>query len=148
MSETVPYNPRVIAFCCNWCSYAGADLAGVSRLQMPADFHVVRVMCSGRVAPEWVIKALCTGVDGVMVLGCHIGDCHYIDGNHRAAKRFALLQEMLAFAGIHPDRLLLGWVSASEGALFQRTVTEFIEQVRRLGPVDARGYASINASPR
>ncbi len=129
------FQPRIIAFCCNWCSYAGADLAGVSRLQMPPDFQVVRVMCSARVAPEWVIKALTGGIDGVMVLGCHIGDCHYINGNHRAAKRFALLKELLSGAGIHPDRLLMDWVSASEGAKFQKLVTEFVEQVRELGPV-------------
>jgi F420-non-reducing hydrogenase iron-sulfur subunit len=128
------FSPRIIAFCCNWCSYAGADLAGVSRLQMPPDFQVVRVMCSARVAPEWVIKALTDGIDGVMVLGCHIGDCHYIDGNHRTAKRFALLKELLAFAGIHPDRLLVDWVSASEGSKYQRLVTEFTERVRQLGP--------------
>jgi F420-non-reducing hydrogenase iron-sulfur subunit len=132
MSEHT-FQPRIIAFCCNWCSYAGADLAGVSRLQMPADFNIIRVMCSARVAPEWVIKALLNGIDGVMVLGCHIGDCHYISGNHRAAKRFALLKEMLAYAGVNPDRLLVDWVSASEGRKFQKLVTEFIERVRELG---------------
>ena len=140
-------HPRVIAFCCNWCSYAGADLAGVSRLQMPPDFHVIRVMCSGRVEPEWVIRAFAAGIDGVLVLGCHIGDCHYIDGNHRAAKRFALLKEMLAFTGIHPDRLLVGWISASEGGRFQRTVTDFIERVRQLGPVDVRARLPILGVP-
>lgn len=133
--ETPPtFSPRIIAFCCNWCSYAGADLAGVSRLQMPPDFQVIRVMCSARVAPEWVIKALTDGIDGVMVLGCHIGDCHYTSGNHRTAKRFAMLKEMLDCAGIHPDRLLVEWVSASEGGRFQRLVTEFTERVRELGP--------------
>jgi F420-non-reducing hydrogenase iron-sulfur subunit len=101
---------------------------------MPTDFQVVRVMCSGRVAPEWVFKALCEGIDGVMVLGCHIGDCHYIDGNHRTAKRFALVKEMLSFVGIHPDRLMVEWVSASESSRFQQLVTDFIEQVRALGP--------------
>ena len=130
------FQPRIIAFCCNWCSYAGADLAGVSRMQMPPDFHVIRVMCSARVAPEWVIKALSNGIDGVMVLGCHIGDCHYIDGNHRTAKRFALLRTMLDYVGISSDRLLVDWISASEGSKFQRLVTEFVERVRELGPVD------------
>jgi coenzyme F420-reducing hydrogenase delta subunit len=124
---------RIVAFCCNWCSYAGADLAGVSRLQMPADFHVIRVMCSARVEPEWIVKALTDGIDGVMVLGCHLGDCHYISGNHRAAKRFALLQEMLSLAGIHSDRVLVDWVSASEGGKFQRLATEFVERIRGLG---------------
>ncbi|MHC4160719.1 MAG: hydrogenase iron-sulfur subunit [Planctomycetota bacterium] len=123
--------PRVVAFCCNWCSYAGADLAGVSRLQMPAEFHVIRVMCSARVEPEWVIKALADGIDGVMVLGCHLGDCHYISGNHRAAKRFAILGEILAAAGVDRDRVFLDWVSASEGGKFQQTVTDFVERLRR-----------------
>ena len=131
-----PFQPRIIAFCCNWCSYAGADLAGVSRLQMPSDFYVIRVMCSARVTPEWIIKALSDGVDGVMVLGCHIGDCHYISANHRAAKRFALLKAMLGFVGIDSDRLLVDWVSASEGAKFRGLVTSFIERVRGLGPSD------------
>ncbi len=133
MDEQV-FNPRIVAFCCNWCSYAGADLAGVSRLQMPPGFHVIRVMCSARVAPEWVIKALFDGIDGVMVLGCHIGDCHYISGNHRAAKRFALLKETLGYVGISPDRLLVDWVSASEGDKFMRLVTAFTERMRELGP--------------
>jgi F420-non-reducing hydrogenase iron-sulfur subunit len=139
MAEPI-YHPRIIAFCCNWCSYAGADLAGVSRLQIPSDFHVIRVMCSARVAPEWVIKALSNGIDGVMVLGCHIGDCHYIDGNHRAAKRFTVLREMLDYAGIHPDRLLVDWVSASEGGKFQKLVTEFIERITELGSLDRRQH--------
>jgi F420-non-reducing hydrogenase iron-sulfur subunit len=137
MSEHT-FQPHIIAFCCNWCSYAGADLAGVSRLQMPADFHIIRVMCSARVAPEWVIKALLNGIDGVMVLGCHIGDCHYISGNHRAAKRFALLKEMLAYMGVDPDRLLVDWVSASEARKFRKLVTEFIERVRELGACGQR----------
>lgn len=131
---TQVFQPRIIAFCCNWCSYAGADLAGVSRLQMPANFDVIRVMCSARVAPEWIIKALLNGIDGVMVLGCHLGDCHYISGNHRAAKRLAILKEMLEFVGMCPDRVLLDWVSASEGAKFQKLVTDFVDQVRELGP--------------
>jgi coenzyme F420-reducing hydrogenase delta subunit len=123
--------PRAVAFCCNWCSYAGADLAGVSRLQMPAEFHVIRVMCSARVEPEWVIKALSNGIDGVMMLGCHLGDCHYLSGNHRAAKRFAILREILEVAGVDRDRVCVDWVSASEGGKFQRTVTDFVERLRR-----------------
>ncbi len=134
MKESPAYRPRIIAFCCNWCSYAGADLAGVSRMQMPPSFQIVRVMCSARVAPEWVIKALSEGIDGVMVLGCHIGDCHYISGNHRTSKRLMLLKEILSYTGIHPDRLLVDWVSASEASKFQRLVTEFVERVKILGP--------------
>jgi F420-non-reducing hydrogenase iron-sulfur subunit len=135
IKESQDYHPCIMAFCCNWCSYAGADLAGVSRLQMPPNFQVVRVMCSARVAPEWIIKALSNGIDGVMVLGCHIGDCHYISGNHRTAKRMALLKEMMGYVGIHPDRLLVDWVSASEANKFQRLVTEFVERVSALGPM-------------
>jgi len=128
------FEPKILAFCCNWCSYAGADLAGVSRLQMPPNLRVIRVMCSGRVSPEWVIKALSSGMDGVMVLGCHIGDCHYIDGNHRTKKRFVLLGKLLGAMGINPDRLFLDWVSASEGAKFQNVVTKFVDRVKELGP--------------
>jgi len=95
-------------------------------------------MCSARVAPEWVIKAISNGIDGVMVLGCHIGDCHYIDGNHRTAKRFALLGAMLDYVGIESDRLLVDWISASEGSKFQRLVTEFVERVRKLGPIGTK----------
>ena len=135
IKESPDFHPCILAFCCNWCSYAGADLAGVSRMQMPPNFQVVRVMCSARVAPEWIIKALSNGIDGVMVLGCHIGDCHYISGNHRTAKRMALLKEMLSYGGIHPDRLLVDWVSASEANKFQQVVTEFIERVSVLGPM-------------
>jgi len=135
IKESQDFHPCILAFCCNWCSYAGADLAGVSRMQMPPNFQVVRVMCSARVAPEWIIKALSNGIDGVMVLGCHIGDCHYISGNHRTAKRMALLKEMLSYVGIHPDRLLVDWVSASEANKFQQVVTEFIERVSVLGPM-------------
>lgn len=132
--EQTKYEPKILAFCCNWCSYAGADLAGVSRLQMPPNFRVIRVMCSGRVAPEWVIKALSSGLDGVMVLGCHIGDCHYIDGNHRTQKRFTLLRRLLGYMGINPERLCLEWVSASEGGKFQELVTNFINTIKGLGP--------------
>jgi len=128
------FEPKILAFCCNWCSYAGADLAGVSRLQMPPNLRIIRVMCSGRVAVEWVIKALSSGMDGVMVLGCHIGDCHYIDGNHRTKKRFVLLSKLLGAMGINPDRLYLDWVSASEGVKFQDVVTKFVDRVKELGP--------------
>ena len=128
------FEPKILAFCCNWCSYAGADLAGVSRLQMPPNLRVIRVMCSGRVSVEWVIKAFSSGMDGVMVLGCHIGDCHYIDGNHRTKKRFILLGKLLGAMGINPDRLFLDWVSASEGVKFQDVVTKFVNRVKELGP--------------
>jgi len=128
------FRPTILAFCCNWCSYAGADLAGVSRLQMPPNVHIVRVMCSASVKPEYAIKALTQGIDGVLVLGCHIGDCHYMTGNHRTAKRFPVVQKMLNDVGIDQRRLRLDWVSAAEGEKFQKVVTDFVEDVRRLGP--------------
>ena len=128
------FNPSILAFCCNWCSYAGADLAGVSRLQMPPNVHVIRVMCSASVKPEYVIKAVAQGIDGVLVLGCHIGDCHYLTGNHRTAKRIPLLQKILDETGIDSRRVRLDWVSAAEGEKYQRVVTEFVEEICRLGP--------------
>ncbi len=133
------FRPTILAFCCNWCSYAGADLAGVSRLQMPSNVHVVRVMCSASVKPEYVMKALSQGVDGVLVLGCHIGDCHYMTGNHRTAKRMPLVQKVLKETGIDERRLRLDWVSAAEGEKFQNVITEFVKEVENLGPNPMRG---------
>jgi len=128
------FRPTILAFCCNWCSYAGADLAGVSRLQMPSNVHVIRVMCSASVKPEYVLKALSQGVDGVLVLGCHIGDCHYMTGNHRTAKRMPLVQSVLKETGIDEKRLKLDWVSAAEGEKFQKVITDFVQDVQKLGP--------------
>jgi coenzyme F420-reducing hydrogenase delta subunit len=128
------FRPTILAFCCNWCSYAGADLAGVSRLQMPPNVHVIRVMCSASVKPEYVLKALSQGVDGVLVLGCHIGDCHYMTGNHRTAKRMPLVQSVLKETGIDEKRLKLDWVSAAEGEKFQKVITDFVQDVHKLGP--------------
>lgn len=131
MSE---FDPTILAFCCNWCSYAGADLAGVSRLQMPPNVHIIRVMCSASVKPEYVLKAVSQGVDGVIVLGCHIGDCHYMTGNHRTAKRIPLVKKVIGDVGIDERRVRLDWVSAAEGEKFQKIVTEFVDEVRELGP--------------
>jgi len=128
------FEPKILAFCCNWCSYAGADLAGVSRFQYPPNIRIIRVMCSGRVEPEFVVKALSSGADGVLVLGCHIGDCHYMYGNHRTKKRMAILERILGYLGIDPRRMRLEWVSAAEGARFAEVVTEFTEQIKSLGP--------------
>ncbi len=133
MSE--PFEPKIVAFLCNWCSYAGADNAGIARLLSPANILPIRVMCSGRVSPEMVLRAFRSGADGVLVLGCHIGDCHYIDGNHRTAKRMPILRNMLGYVGIHPDRLRLDWVSAAEAPKFAQVTTEFVETVRALGPL-------------
>jgi coenzyme F420-reducing hydrogenase delta subunit len=129
------YEPRIIGFLCNWCSYAGADLAGASRLKYPANLRIIRVPCSGRVSPELVMRTFREGADGVMVLGCHIGDCHYSTGNHRTARRMPVLKALLEFTGIEPERFLAKWVSASEGGLFAETVQEFTDRVRQLPPM-------------
>ncbi len=128
------FRPKIIVFCCNWCSYAGADLAGVSRLQMPSDFRVIRVMCSGRVDPEHILKAFSLGADGVLVAGCHPADCHYIGGNYRTRRRIPLLQIMIEQFGMDRSRLQLEWISASEGERFQQKITEFITHIKELGP--------------
>jgi F420-non-reducing hydrogenase iron-sulfur subunit len=125
------FEPRIVAFLCNWCSYAGADNAGIARLASPANILPIRVMCSGRVSPEMVLRAFRAGADGVLVLGCHIGECHYTSGNHRTAKRIPLL----GYVGIHPDRLRLDWVSAAEAPKFAQVTRDFVETVRALGPI-------------
>jgi len=132
------FKPKIIAFCCNWCAYAGADLAGVSRIQYPPNLRIIRAMCSGRVKTEMVIKALYYGADGVLVLGCHIGDCHYQTGNHRVKKRIAVLKRLLGYLGIDPRRVRLDWVSASEGSRFAQIVTEITEEMRKLGPLSLK----------
>ncbi|MGD2143416.1 MAG: hydrogenase iron-sulfur subunit [Anaerolineae bacterium] len=132
---TEDFEPKVVAFLCNWCSYAGADNAGVARIPSPANVLPVRVMCSGRVSPEMVWRAFRSGADGVMVLGCHIGDCHYIDGNHRTAKRMPLVRNLLGYVGVNPDRFRLDWVSSAEAPKFARVTREFVETVRALGPL-------------
>ncbi|MGD1060712.1 MAG: hydrogenase iron-sulfur subunit [Methanomassiliicoccales archaeon] len=129
------WTPRIVAFCCNWCAYAGADLAGVNRRQCKPDFRVVRVMCSGRVSPGIILHAFESGFDGVMVLGCHLGDCHYRIGNLNAEKQVDQAKELIALAGIEPERLLLRWISAAEGDLFATTVDEFTEKIAELGPL-------------
>jgi F420-non-reducing hydrogenase iron-sulfur subunit len=132
MSEV--FTPKIIVFCCNWCAYAGADLAGVSRLQIKPHFRVIRTLCSARVDPEFILHAFKQGADGVMVLGCHPGDCHYIGGNYRTRRRMALLKMMLQQFGLHKDRFRLEWVSAAEGEKFARVVNQFVETVAALGP--------------
>jgi F420-non-reducing hydrogenase iron-sulfur subunit len=122
----------VVAFLCNWCSYAGADLAGVSRFQYPADVRIVRVPCSGRVDPLFIIKALQDGADGVLVSGCHPGDCHYISGNLVARRKFALLKRFLEYVGIEPQRVQFSWVSASEGGRFASLIEKVVSDVRAL----------------
>ncbi len=132
------YEPRIIAYLCTWCSYTGADTAGIARLKSPANIRDIRVPCSGRVSPELVMRTFDQGADGVLILGCHIGECHYDSGNHRAAKRLPILRALMAYAGLEPERLRLDWVSASEGERFARIATEFADNVRALGPVKWR----------
>lgn len=132
------FEPVIAGFLCNWCSYTGADLTGTSRLSYPANLRSIRVMCSGRVDPGFVLDAFRHGADGVLVCGCHPGDCHYIEGNHKALRRHHLTHRLLKEMGIEPERLRLEWVSASEGARFQEIVTEFTEQIRALGPLELK----------
>lgn len=127
------FQPRIIAFACNWCSYAGADLAGVSRIQYPPTTRVIRVMCSGRVSPMFILEALRGGADGVLVTGCHLGDCHYISGNEKAVRNVEMARSLIELLGIEEERLRLEWISAAEGARFAKVVQEFTEQVRELG---------------
>lgn len=128
------FKPKIIVFCCNWCSYAGADLAGISRLQIKPYFRVIRTMCSARVDPEWILEAMRLGADGVIVAGCHPGDCHYIGGNYRTRRRIALLRSLLKQFGLKPERLELAWVSAGEAQNFADTVNNFIDRIIKLGP--------------
>ena len=128
------FEPLIITMCCNWCAYGGADLAGVSRIQYPPNIRVVRVMCTGMVHPNTVIEALTKGADGVLILGCHPGDCHYQEGNLKAEKRAEAIRLMLADFGLEEERFRLEWVSASEGPRFAQVVTEMVDQVRKLGP--------------
>ncbi len=141
-AEELQFEPNIIAFCCNWCSYAGADLAGVSRYQYPPNIKIIRLMCSGRLDPAYVLQALKGGADGVLVTGCHLGDCHYISGNEKAKRRIEGAFPLLERVGINPARLRLHWVSASEGQRFAQVVTEFTEQVRALGKNPLRVAAS------
>ena len=132
--ETTKENsePKIVAFLCNWCSYAGADLAGVSRFQYPTNIRVIRVPCSGRINPLFIVKALQQGADGVLVSGCHPGDCHYISGNLIARRKFALLKKFLTYIGIEPERVQFSWVSASEGNIFAALIKKVVDNIRKL----------------
>ncbi len=142
MSEQ--YEPNIVAFLCNWCSYAGADLAGTSRVHYTSNLNVIRVMCSGRVNPLFAVNALQQGADGVLVSGCHPGDCHYMEGNYYARRRFALMRELLEFIGVEPERFNMSWVSASEGAKWKDVVEEVVEKARKVGPFDQFRRNKIN----
>lgn len=128
------FEPKIIGFLCNWCSYTGADLAGTSRLQYPPNIRIIKVMCSGRINPQFVLKAFQEGADGVLVSGCHPGDCHYISGNYHARRKLTLLRDLMGLMGVEPERFQVSWVSASEGHKFAEVVTQFTEEVKRLGP--------------
>jgi len=128
------FEPRIVAFLCNWCTYTGADLAGTSRIQYPPNVRIIRLMCSGAVDPVYVLKALLDGADGVLIGGCHPGDCHYQEGNYKARRRVAILKETLQQMGLEADRLWLRWISASEGQRFADTITEMTAAIRAMGP--------------
>ena len=140
MSEKEEFEPKIIGFLCNWCAYAGADLAGVSRIQYPPNIRIVRVMCSGRVDPSFILEALKDGADGVLVAGCHLpSDCHYISGNFKALRRIKLLKKVLEQFGIEPERVRLEWISASEGDKFATVVKEMVDQIKKIGPNPFKG---------
>jgi coenzyme F420-reducing hydrogenase delta subunit len=136
MEAAENWQPKIVAFLCNWCSYAGADLAGVSRLQYGPNVRVIRVPCSARVNPQFIIKALQNGADGVLVSGCHPGDCHYISGNLVARRKFALVKKFLTYIGIEDERVQFSWVSASEGGRFAELMNTVIEGVKKVGPAN------------
>jgi len=132
------FEPRIVAFCCNWCSYAGADLAGTSRRQMPPNVRVIRVNCTGRIDISFILDALYQGADGVLISGCHPGDCHYTSGNLKMRSRFALLENLLEEAGFEVERVHLQWASAAEGDVFAEGITHMVERIKKLGPSPVR----------
>ncbi len=136
MTEKSNFEPTIIGFTCNWCSYRAADLAGIARIQYPANIRLVRLMCSGRLDPTFVLKAFAEGADGVMITGCHPGECHYLEQNYKALRRYLLLRRTLVAMGIEAERLHLAWASAAEGIQLAREITEMVERVRVLGPLN------------
>jgi F420-non-reducing hydrogenase iron-sulfur subunit len=128
------FEPKIIGFLCNWCSYAGADLAGTSRIQYPPNIRIIRVMCSGSVDSMYILRALLEGADGVFVGGCHPGDCHYIDGNYKARRRMVLLKDIMKTLGLEPERVWIRWISASEGIQFAEAMKDMTEEIKKLGP--------------
>ena len=142
------FEPKIVGFLCNWCSYTGADLAGTSRIQYAPNVRVIRVMCSARVDPTFVIRALEEGADGVLICGCHPGDCHYSEGNYKLMRRYPLLKKLLEDYGVESDRVRLEWVSASEGQRFADIVNDMTERVRKLGPSAIRPALQADAAER
>ena len=137
------FEPRIVAFLCNWCTYIGADLAGTSRIQYPPNVRIIRLMCSGQLDPIYVAKAVLEGADGVLIGGCHPGDCHYQSGNYKARRRVAIIHQVLEQLGFDPDRVWLRWISASEGQYFADTVAEMVAAIKEKGPSPFRGQWSI-----
>ena len=144
MAENSDFEPNIVAFLCNWCSYAGADLAGTSRIQYPPNVRVIRVMCSGRVNPLFVMNALQQGADGVLISGCHPGDCHYMQGNYYARRRFNLMRNFLEYLGVEPQRVRMSWVSASEGAKWKEVIEEVVNGVKEVGPMNKFKRRQLN----
>ena len=144
MSE---FEPNIVAFLCNWCSYAGADLTGTTRTHYPPTVKVIRVMCTGRVNPLFVAQVLRTGADGVLISGCHPGECHYMKGNFLARRRFLIMRNLLEYIGIDPQRIRMSWVSASEGKKFADVITEVTEDIKKLGPLQSF-KENVNGHPK
>ncbi|MEA3293625.1 MAG: hydrogenase iron-sulfur subunit [Euryarchaeota archaeon] len=134
MADNNDWEPKIVAFCCNWCSYGGADTAGMGRFQQPASTRVIRVMCSGRIDPLHVYMAFLEGADAVLVTGCHLGDCHYVNGNEKTELKYQFLEEMVKQLGLKPERLYLNWISASEGERFANFINEVTAKVKEIGP--------------
>jgi F420-non-reducing hydrogenase iron-sulfur subunit len=134
MTDT-PFEPKIVGFLCNWCSYRAADLAGTARIKYEPNVRIVRVMCSGRIEPSFVLKAFALGADGVMIAGCHPGECHYLEQNYKTMRRFEMLRHTLRAMGMENDRLRLQWASAAEGAALARAIDDMVERVRKLGPL-------------
>lgn len=134
-TKTDEWEPRIVAFFCNWCTYTAADLAGVSRMKYAPNVRIIRVMCSGRVDPQFVLEAFAKGADGVLIGGCHPGDCHYVEGNYKMLRRFYLLKRLLCSMGIEESRFRLEWISASEGEKVKRVINDMVEKVKKLGPL-------------
>ena len=142
------FEPKIVGFLCNWCSYTGADLAGTSRIKYASNLRVIRTMCTARIDPTFVLKALLQGADGVLICGCHPGDCHYVEGNYKAMRRFPLLKKLLDDYGIENERVQLEWVSASEGRRFAEIVDHMTEQIRELGPCRVRTELDFDMAER
>ena len=136
------FEPVIIGFLCNWCSYTGADLAGVARLQYPPNLRPIRVMCTGMIHPDLVMEGFFSGADGVIILGCHPGSCHYFEGNTKTQARAAVLSELLSDTGITPDRFELQWISSAEASVFARIITQFTKRIKQLGPLNHKEFAS------